>query len=185
MGIFKVKPQTRGPRGEGRTKIYKPLQLPEEVISDLKLYQCVYSEYLSEEKDEYGTPIPARLTMEQMLYRWMDNVKLFDKPVYNEFQAVKKYRKENPSAPRYPVNPVEGPIWDMGYLVDRDGEEYEMVPDEELYFSTVIDGEKMGVEQLINEEWTFMNDAGIEMTIEEAKAVSKKILKHQKRVAKK
>lgn len=183
MGIFKVKPQTRGPRGEGRTKIYKPLQLPEEVISDLKTYQSLYSIRLAEKMDEYGNPIPVHITLEQMLYRWMDNVGKFDKAVYKDFKAIKKDRINNPPAPTYPVDPLDCPVWDLQYIAERDGEELVLQPDKELYFFAIVEGEKVGIEQLVNDEWEFMNDAGIDITLEQGKVISKRILNHQKKIA--
>lgn len=178
MGRFKVEPQKRGPRGEGRTKIYKPLQLPEDVISDLKLYQDAYSVLLATDIDASGNPIPVRFTMEQMLNRWMEQVKRFDRGVYRYVQDTKEYRKNNPAPPKYPVDPTVGPVWELRYLVERDGDEYFLDADENLFFVAEIDGERVGIEQLINEEWNLMNETGIELSMEQAKVISKKILEH-------
>lgn len=178
MGIFKVEPQKRGPRGAGRTKIYKPLQLPEDVISDLKLYQDAYSILLATEKDASGNPVPVRFTMEQMLNRWMEQVKRFDRGVYRYVQDAKEIRANNPIAPKSPVDPTVGSVWDLRYLVERDGDEYYLDADDKLCFVAEIDGERVGVEQLINEEWNLMNETGIELSMEQAKVISKKILEH-------
>ena len=178
MGLFKFKPQKRGPRGEGRTKIYKPLQLPEDVISDLKLYQDAYSILLATDKDVSGNPIPVRFTMEQMLNRWMEQVKHFDKGVYRYVQDAKEIRANNPIAPKSPVDPTVGPVWDVVYLVERDGDEYYLKADDKLFFVAEIDGKTVGIEQLINEEWNFMDEVGNELSMEQAKVISKKILEH-------
>ena len=178
MGIFKVKPQKRGPRGEGRAKIYKPLQLPEDVISDLKLYQDAYSVLLATEKDASGNPIPVRFTMEQMLNRWMEQVKRFDKGVYRYVQDAKEFRKNNPTPQRFPVDPTVGPVWDLRYLVERDGDEHYLDVDDKLFFVAEIDGVRVGIEQLINEEWNLMNETGIELSMEQARVISRKILEH-------
>lgn len=112
MRSFKVEPQKRGPRGEGRTKIYKPLQLPEDVIDDLKLYQSEYGMYLAEDVDDNGNIIPVHFTLEQMLNRWMDNVKRFDKEIYDAVQATKKFREKLNLGPKYPVDPTDCDVWD-------------------------------------------------------------------------
>ena len=48
----------------------------------------------------------------------------------------------------------------------------------ELGFYAVIDGEKKGAEQLNNEEYEIINDAGIVIEMKDVYRVSKKILKH-------
>ena len=44
----------RGPKGEGRAVIYKPVQLPVELIEDLKLYKEAYGMLLAEEEHEWA-----------------------------------------------------------------------------------------------------------------------------------
>lgn len=68
----------RGTKGEGRAVIYKPVQLPVDLIEDLKLYKDAYGMLLAEEEDEWGNPIPVHVSYEQMFRRWMDNVKKMD-----------------------------------------------------------------------------------------------------------
>ena len=178
MGLFKFKPQKRGPRGKGRTKIYKPLQLPKDVISDLKLYQDAYSVLLATEKDSIGNPIPVHFTMEQMLNRWMEHVYRFDREVFQFVLDAKKFRKNNPAPPMFPVDPTIGPVWDLRYLVERDGDEYFLEADDKLIFAAKIEGKRVGIEQLINDEWNLMNETGIEISMDQAKVISKKILEH-------
>ena len=66
----------------------------------------------------------------------------------------------------------------MEYLASRNGDEYPIVVDQELGFYAVIDGEKKGAEQLTNEEYEIMNDAGIVIELKDVYRISKKILKH-------
>ena len=66
----------------------------------------------------------------------------------------------------------------MEYLASRNGDEYPLVVDQELGFYAVIDGEKKGAEQLNNEEYEIMNDAGIVIELKDVHRVSKKILDH-------
>lgn len=76
------------------------------------------------------------------------------------------------------VDPVEGDVWDMEYLAVLDGDEITLAVDPELAFSAVINGEKMGAEQLIAAGYVLMNDAGIEFGLDKAKEISAKILAH-------
>ena len=178
MGIFNFNSRKESRKHQG-TKIYKSLRLPETVINDLKLYQDAYGFMLSEEEDKYGNPIPARLMLAEMLTMWMENVELFDKDVYDDVQITKRMREENPPRPTYYVDPTEGEVWELRYLAERDGDEIEMKPDRYLWFVGRLNGNKVGVEDLINEEWTFMNEIGTEITLEQAKEISWKILGHK------
>ena len=177
MGIFNFNSRRESRKQEG-TKIYKSLRLPETVINDLKLYQDAYGFMLSEEEDQSGNPIPARLMLAEMLTMWMDNVELFDKDVYDDVQFTKRMREEHPQRPVHHVDPTEGEVWELRYLAERDGEEIEMKPDSHLGFVGRLNGKKVGLEVLIDEEWTFMNEVGIEITLEQAKEISRKILGH-------
>ena len=177
MGIFNFNSR-RESRKQEETKIYKSLRLPETVINDLKLYQDAYGFMLSEEEDQSGNPIPARLMLAEMLTMWMENVELFDKDVYDDVQFTKRMREEHPQRPVHHVDPTEGEVWKLRYLAERDGEEIEMKPDSHLGFVGRLNGKKVGLEVLIDEEWTFMNEVGIEITLEQAKEISRKILGH-------
>jgi len=59
----------RGPKGEWRAVIYKPVQLPVDLIEDLKLYKDAYGMLLAEEEDEWGNPNPVHVSYEQMFRR--------------------------------------------------------------------------------------------------------------------
>lgn len=50
--------------------------------------------------------------------------------------------------------------------------------DAELGFYAIIDGDKKGTEQLNNEEYEIMNDAGIVIEMKDVYRFSKKILDH-------
>ena len=54
------------------------------------------------------------------------------------------------------------------------------IVDKYLSFYAIIDGVKKGAQDLINEEYEIMNDAGIVLNIVQAYRVSDKILKHYK-----
>ena len=168
----------RGPKGEGRAVIYKAVQLPVDLIEDLKLYKDAYGILFAEEVDECGNPIPVHVSYEQMFRRWMENVKKFDKAIQNEVDAYRRIRESYPSPVLYPVDPCDGDIWEMKYTACRNGDEYPLVADSALGFYAVIDGEKKGAEQLYNEEYEIMNDAGIVIELKDVYRVSQKILDH-------
>lgn len=69
MKGIKCGSKKRGPKDEGRAVIYKPVQLPVELIEDLKLYTYAYGLLFAEDKDEWGNLIPVHVTFEQMFRR--------------------------------------------------------------------------------------------------------------------
>lgn len=103
--------------------------LPVELIKDLKLNNEAYGILLTEEEDEYGYPIPVPVSYEQMFRKWMDNVKKFDKDVYNEVDAYRRIRESRPDPVLYPVDPCEGDIWEMEFTAWRNGDEYPLTVD--------------------------------------------------------
>ena len=184
MKAIKFNQKKRGPKGEGRATVYKPVQLPVDLIDELKLYKDFYGIAMATEKDEWGNPIPAHVSFEQMFRRWIDIVGRYDTGIRNEVEATKKYRLEHPSPETYDVDPVACDVWELRYFVMRDGEEIDMEPDKDLIFSADVNGKKVGLEQFINEEWEFMNDAAIEINIEQAKRIRDKIFRHNKKISK-
>lgn len=131
----------------------------------------------AKDKDEWGNPIPVHVSYEQMFRRWMDNVKKFDKAVHKEADECRRIRESRPDPVLYPVDPCDGDIWEMEYTARRNGDEYPLTVDKELGFYAIIDGEKKGAEQLINEEYELQNNAGIVLDLRDAYRASDKILK--------
>ena len=180
MRTRKLFTKKKGKDGEGRQANIKHLLLPEEVVEELKLYKDAYSVCLSREKDEWGNPVPVRVSWEQMFRRWMDQVGRFDKDVKEYVDEGKKYRAENPPAPTYPVDPTEGAIWKMEYIFERDGEELEAHLGDMSPFYAVVDGHNVGFKQMLADGWTLMNDAGVEIDdIEVARKINRIIREHQ------
>ena len=62
MKGIKFGSKKRGTKGEGRAVIYKPVQLPVELIEDLKLYKDAYGLLFAEDKDEWGNPITVHVS---------------------------------------------------------------------------------------------------------------------------
>ena len=92
----------------------------------------------------------------------------------------RRIRAEHPGIQTFYVDPCEGDIWELQYTAERNGEEYPLTVDKDLVFYAIIDGVKKGAQDLINEEYEIMNDAGIVLNIVQAYRVSDKILKHYK-----
>ena len=88
MGLFDKKP--RGKKGEGRSTIFKPINLPTDVADDLKLLKNIYEVACSERKDQSGYPIPTKLSYGQILAHWMDNLESFDPEIAAKFREAKK-----------------------------------------------------------------------------------------------
>lgn len=95
--------------------IYKPVQLPVDLIEDLKMYKDAYGMLFAEEEDEWGNPIPVHVSYEQLFRKWMDNVYRFDKEVQREVDAYRRIRESRPDPVLCPVDPCEGDIWEMEY----------------------------------------------------------------------
>jgi len=184
MRVRQLFKREKGKDGEGRQAKIKHLLLPEEVVNELKLYKDAYSVCLAREKDEWGNPIPIRVSWEQMFRRWMDQVGRFDKDVKEYVDEGKKSRAENPPAPTDPVDPTEGEIWKMKYVFERDGEELEAhLGDLSPFFAWVTEnGRKFrkGLKDMLADDWTLMNDAGVEIDdIEVAWKINRIVREHQ------
>lgn len=178
MRIRKLFTKEKAKNGEGRKANIKHLLLPEEVVQELKLYKDAYSVCLSREKDEWGNPVPFRVSWEQMFRRWMDNVGRFDKDVKDYVDEGKKYREENPPAPTYPVDPKEGEVWDMRYFFERDGEEIEGYTGYLPGFFAMVDGQERDQDAMMADGWTLINDTGIEISPADALTISTIISAH-------
>lgn len=183
MKFNKLVKKKRGEKGKGRATIFKQINLPEDVIEDIKLYRDIYGIKFSPNKDEYGNSIPVRISYEQIIRRWMDNVGRFDPEVQSEVLAVKEYRKNNPAV-TYPVDQTEGDVWDMRYFFEKDGEQLEAKAGDMAPFYARLNGRNVGIKALLEDEWVFMNEVGIEITMDQAIIIRDKIKKHQSEVSK-
>ena len=178
MKLFDTNQKKRGKRGEGRTVIFKPLHLPEDLVHDLKVYKSLYEIKAATEKDESGYPIPVRIPFEKMFRHWMDNVRLFDPDIYWNFESSKRKGYDQPEYGV--VDPTEGDIWEMEYTFYRDGDEVKAFPDPECMFYAIVDGERRTMKEMLNDEWELMNEAGIDIDPFQARDVSRILLEHQK-----
>lgn len=85
----------RGKRGEvnGRSTKSKHILLPEDTFDELQLFKQAYEKRLGK-----------RVTWEQMLRRWMDNVGRFDRDVYVQ-KGLLKIAQKNEEPTKQPTPP--------------------------------------------------------------------------------
>lgn len=172
--------KSRGKKGEGRATKYRPINLPVEVLEDLRLMKDIYEVVYAEKKDQSGYPIPIEITYGQLLSYWMEQVELFDPAVSREFRDNKKRWAELPES--CPVDPTEGDIWEMSYsFINRSGDEIEAVLGEDGHFYANYQGLKVSVANMMLNDWDFINEAGIEIDAEQADKVARKIMRHNKK----
>lgn len=182
LPIFKSK--KRGRKGEGRATHFKPLQLPEDIITDLKLFKDAYSWLTSDKKDEHGYPLPARISFEQMLRHWMDNVYTFDPEISEYVENVhQEWERRNVRhlEGQGNINPFEYPVWELQYSFNVDGVFYDAVFDGETFICHDEDKDADGLtlEEMYNHNWPLSNDADYEFTLEQAHEVCRRLKEHQ------
>ena len=78
----------------------------------------------------------------------------------------------------FPIDPTEGEVWEMRYFAEKDGEQVELYVGEKQTFCGLLNGQNVNLWNFIQEGWTFMNDAGIEITEEQAKVIAATIKTH-------
>ena len=84
--------------------------------------------------------------------------------------------------PTYPVDPTQGNVWEMEYFFENyDGDSYPARIRDIEPFETEVNGEVLGMEEMINREFALYNDAGIEISYRQALIIKNKILAHQKK----
>lgn len=180
--IFKIK--KRGRKGEGRAVKFKALMLPEEIIQELKLYKDHYCMVESTQDDEWGNPIPARVSFEQMLRHWMDNMDAIDPAAYEDVQSMMAHRAEHPSPETYDVDPFTYPIDKFKYQFETDDGEVDAVFNGETFVCSedYLDYKGKTLDEMYNQNWPLSNDAGYEFSLEQAHELCrrmKKIFKKQ------
>jgi hypothetical protein len=195
MRANKLFKRPKAENGAGRSVKIKHLLLPEEVVEDLKLYKLCYEICLATKKDKDGNPVTVRVTYEQMLRRWMDNVGRLDSDVEKCFRKIKEDRRKEQermaaglgqTSEEYrenqasfdPADPELEP-WKLGYTFERDGEEIEAYPGDRSPFFAKIDGRYVGMKEMLAGDWTLINSAGAELDIDQAWQVNKLIKEHQ------
>lgn len=175
--IFKIK--KRGRKGEGRAVKFKALMLPEDIIDELKLYKDFYCMAESIQDDEWGNPIPARVSFEQMFRHWMDNMDAIDPAAYDNVQSTLKYRSEHPSPESYDVDPFQYPVEQFKYYFETDDGEVEAVFNGETFVCSkdYLDYGDRTLDDMYNQNWPLGNDAGYEFSLEQAHELCRRLQK--------
>lgn len=179
--IFKIK--KRGRKGEGRAVKFKALMLPEDIIEELKIYKDHYSMAESTQKDEYGNPLPARVSYEQMLRHWMDNIDAFDPEAYDAVQNWKAFRHEHPVQKSYEVNPFDYPVEQFEYFFETDDGEVnaEFNGDTFVCSEDYQDFKGRTLDEMYNQNWPLICDGGHEFTLEQAHELCRRLQKMYRR----
>lgn len=172
---FSKKP--RGKKGEGRATIYKPVNLPKEVLEELRIVKSIYEMRGPNGVDENGYPTPAKISYGQLIMHWINNLAAFDKEIAEEYEESCRLRKNHPV---YPVDPTVGDVWEQNYyFINIDGDEYPAILDEKAEdFFADYKGLKVSVANMALNDFDFQNEAGIDITPEQAKAIAHRIIKY-------
>ncbi len=176
------KSKKRGRKGEGRSTVFKPLNLPVELIEELRLYKSIYETVGAEKKDRGGNPIPLKLSYEQILRHWMSNVRLFDPKVADHFDQAMSYRSKQPKT--FEVDPTEGDVWEMQYFFTNDeGDEIPaLINRDSQEFMAQVSGYCESHAQMETDDWRLINDAGLELSREQGHIVARRILEHEEKI---
>lgn len=175
--IFKIK--KRGRKGDGRAVKFKALMLPESIIDELRLYKDYYSLAESTQNDEHGDPIPVRVSFEQMLRHWMDNMGAIDPDAFEEVQSLKEYRRKHPLPQMYDVDPFDYPVDQFKYFFDTDdgtlnaefnGETFVCIED-------YMDYKGMTLDEMYNQNWPLCNDGSVTFSLEQAHELCRRMKK--------
>ena len=166
---------SRRKNGEGVGK-FCTVNLKEDIAIEFKLLVKAYSE-------AYG----QKMTPTQVIKRLMDaGVKRCDPEVYEAFSRL----KEKGVAPEPvleiipPVDPTEGEVWNRKYFFEKDGKKIpaEWAKSEKASFSAKINNRYIGVREMKKNGWKLRDDAGNELTEDQAMVIAQKRRKHQEDV---
>lgn len=167
----KIYKPLRNRHGEGRRR-YTTIGLNDEVAYELKLLVKAYSEV-------YGKMTPG-----QVIKRLIDaGVKRCDPEVFEAFIRLTEGGTPEPVLEIvHQVDPTEGEVWNMKYYFEKDGEqlEAEWAKSDKASFSVKVKNRSCGVKEMLKNGWVLMNDAGIEITEEQALIIAQTRRKHLK-----
>lgn len=152
---------SRRKNGEGVGK-FCTVNLKEDIAIEFKLLVKAYSE-------AYG----QKMTPTQVIKRLMDaGVKRCDPDVHAVFSRLKEAGIPEPVLES---DPTKGNVWERRYFAVKDGDKIELQVGDKQPFYGKFNGKDVGLWKFIQEGYTFMNDAGIEINEDQAKIISIKI----------
>lgn len=164
----------RNKHGEGKRR-YTTIGLNDEVAAELKVLVKAYSEI-------YGKMTPA-----QVIKRLIDaGLKRCDPEVFEAFIRLTEGGSPEPVLEiTHPVDPTKGEVWKMKYFFEKDGEQLaaEWAKSEKASFSVKINNRSCGVKEMLKNGWILINDAGIEISEEQAMVIAQKRRKHKEELS--
>ena len=151
----------RRKHGEGVDK-FATVGLKKEVAQEFKFLVKAYSEVFGQ-----------KMTPTQVIKRLMDaGVKRCDPDVHAVFSRLKEAGTPEPVLES---DPTKGDVWERRYFAVKDGDKIELQVGDKQPFYGKFNGKDVGLWKFIQEGYTFMNDAGIEINEDQAKIISIKI----------
>ena len=151
----------RRKHGEGVDK-FATVGLKKEVAQEFKFLVKAYSEVFGQ-----------KMTPTQVIKRLMDaGVKRCDPDVHAVFSRLKE---AGTPEPLLESDPTKGDVWERRYFAVKDGDKVELQVGDKQPFYGKFNGKDVGLWKFIQEGYTFMNDAGIEINEDQAKIISIKI----------
>lgn len=160
---------SRNRHGEGKRR-FTTIGLNDEVAAEFKQVVKAYSEV-------YGKMTPA-----QVIKRLIDaGLKRCDPEVFDAFIRLTEGGTPEPVLEIvHHVDPTEGNVWEMKYFFEKDGEQIpaEWAKSDKASFSAKINNRYYGVREMNKNGWTLRNDAGIDITEEQAMVIAQKRRKH-------
>ncbi|MBR5015045.1 MAG: hypothetical protein IKY16_10655 [Bacteroidales bacterium] len=155
----------RRKHGEGVDK-FATVGLKKEVAQEFKFLVKAYSEVFGQ-----------KMTPTQVIKRLMDaGVKRCDPDVHAVFSRLKEAGTPEPVLES---DPTKGDVWERRYFAVKDGDKIELLVGDKQPFYGKFNGKDVGLWKFLQEGYTFMNDAGLEINEEQAKIISGQI-KEQK-----
>ena len=155
----------RRKHGEGVDK-FATVGLKKEVAQEFKFLVKAYSEVFGQ-----------KMTPTQVIKRLMDaGVKRCDPDVHAVFSRLKEAGTPEPVLES---DPTKGDVWERRYFAVKDGDKIELQVGDKQPFYGKFNGKDVGLWKFLQEGYTFMNDAGLEINEEQAKIISGQI-KEQK-----
>ena len=151
----------RRKHGEGVDK-FATVGLKKEVAQEFKFLVKAYSEV-------YG----QKMTPTQVIKRLMDaGVKRCDPDVHAVFSRLKEAGTHEPVLES---DPTKGNVWERRYFAVKDGDKVELQVGDKQPFYGKFNGKDVGLWKFIQEGYTFMNDAGVEINEDQAKIIAQTI----------
>ena len=151
----------RRKHGEGVDK-FATVGLKKEVAQEFKFLVKAYSEVFGQ-----------KMTPTQVIKRLMDaGVKRCDPDVHAVFSRLKE---AGTPGPLLESDPTKGNVWERRYFAVKDGDKIELQVGDKQPFYGKFNGKDVGLWKFIQEGYTFMNDAGIEINEDQAKIIAQTI----------